>query len=229
VRTSRAVIRDAWFIAAKDVRIEARARDVVPTMTLFAVLIAVLSSIAVYVDPRTGRMVAPGVLWISIAFAGTLGITRTWTREREGGALKSLLLTGVPPGAIFLGKMIGATVFVLITELVVTPLVGLLLQAPVLQYIAPFSLLAVLGTVGFVAAGTLFGALGARGGSRELMVAVVLYPLVSPAILCGVVATREVFHGVPLSQLTDWVKLLLAFDIVFVAGGMWLMGPLLTD
>jgi heme exporter protein B len=223
------VIRDAWWIAAKDIRIEARARDIVPTMTLFGVLVAVLSSMAMYVDPRLGRTVAPGVLWISVAFAGTLGITRTWSREREAGAIRSLLMTGVSPGAIFLGKALGAFAFVTATLVVVAPLVAVLLQAPLAAYAAPFTLFTVLGTVGFVSAGTLFGALGARASARELMIAVVVYPLVSPAILCGVVATRELLHGVALAQLWDWVKLLVAFDVLFVAGGIALMGSLLTE
>jgi heme exporter protein B len=223
------MLRHALWIAAKDLRIELRAREIVPTMALFGALISVLASVALYVDEATGREVAPGVLWIAIAFAGTLGLSRTWGRERDEGALKALLLAPVSPAALFVGKALGALAFVLITELVVAPLVAVLLHAPVAEYAGAFALLVLLGTVGFVAAGTLFGAMTARTRARDLLLAVVLYPLVSPALLCGVVATREVFHGRPLGQLLDWVKLLVAFDTAFVIGGAWLLGPLLTD
>ena len=223
------MIRHALWIAGKDLRIELRAREIVPTMTLFGALVAVLSSMALFVDEETGRQVAPGVLWIAIAFSGTLGLSRTWSREREEGALKGLLLSPVAPASLFLGKAIGAFVFVLATEIVVAPLVAVMLHAPIGDHLGPFAILILLGTVGFVAAGTLFGAMTARTRARDLLLAVVLYPLVSPALLCGVVATRELFNGVPFSQLLDWVKLLVAFDVVFLVGGSWLLGSLLTD
>jgi heme exporter protein B len=223
------MLRAAWWIAAKDLRIEFRARDLVPTMTLFGALVAILSSLALYVDERTGRAVAPGVLWIAIAFSGTLGLSRTWSRERDQGALRSLLLAPIPPSALFLGKALGALAFVLATELVVAPLVAIMLHAPLLEHLAGFTILVLLGTIGFVGAGTLFGAMTARTRARDLLLAVVLYPLVSPALLCGVVATRDLFNGVPFEQLTDWLKLLGAFDLVFLVGGSWLLGPLLTD
>ncbi len=223
------MLRDALTIAAKDLRIELRAREIVPTMTLFAALVAILSSLALFVDEDTGKLVAPGVLWIAIAFSGTLGLSRTWSREREEGALKALLLSPIAPSSLFLGKALGALVFVLITELVVAPLVAIMLHAPVLDHLGGFVLLVLLGTIGFVGAGTLFGAMTARTRARDLMLAVVLYPLVSPALLSGVVATRELFNGVPLAHLVDWIKLLVAFDAIFLVGGTWLLGALLTD
>jgi heme exporter protein B len=223
------MIRHALAIAAKDLRIELRVREVVPTMTLFAALVAILSSISLYVDDETGRRVAPGVLWIAIAFSGTLGLSRTWGREREEGALRAVLLTRVSAASIFVGKGIGALVFVLITEVVVAPLVALLLHAPVFEHLGGFALLVLLGTVGFVAAGTLFGALVAKTRARDLTLAVVLYPLVSPALLCGAVATRELLGGATLAQVGDWLKMLVIFDLVFIGGGIALLDVLLSE
>jgi heme exporter protein B len=223
------MLRDALWIAGKDLRIELRAREIVPTMTLFASLVAILSSLALFVDEETGRLVAPGVLWIAIAFSGTLGLARTWGREREEGVLKALLLSPIAPASLFLGKALGALVFVLATELVVAPLVGIMLHAPLVEHLGGFTLLVLLGTIGFVGAGTLFGAMTARTRARDLMLAVVLYPLVSPALLSGVVATRDLFGGTPLGQLGDWIKLLVAFDLIFIVGGTWLLGVLLID
>lgn len=223
------MLRHALAIAGKDLRIELRVREVVPTMTLFATLVAVLSSVSLYSDEATGRKVAPGVLWIAIAFSGTLGLSRTWGREREEGALRAVLLTRVSPASIFVGKALGALVFVLLTELVVTPLVALLLNAPVFEHIVPFAGLVLLGTVGFVAAGTLFGALVAKTRARDLVLAVVLYPLVSPALLCGAVATRDLLAGTPAGQLADWYKMLVIFDLVFIGGGVALLDVLLAE
>ncbi len=223
------MLRHALAIAAKDLRIELRVREVVPTMTLFAALVAVLSSISLYVDEETGRKVAPGVLWIAIAFSGTLGLSRTWGREREEGALRAVLLSRASAVSIFVGKGLGALVFVLLTELVVAPLVAVLLHAPVLEHAAGFTALVLLGTVGFVAAGTLFGALVARTRATDLVLAVVLYPLVSPALLCGAVATRDLLGGTPVAQLADWFKMLVIFDLVFLGGGVALLEVLLSE
>lgn len=223
------LVRHALAIARKDLVIELRVREVVPTMTLFGTLIAVLSSMSLFVGPETSALVAPGVLWIAVAFAGTLGLARTWDREREEGALRAVLLSPASPAAIFLGKGIGALAFVLVTELVVAPLVALLLHAPVFDHLGAFAALLLLGTVGFVAAGTLFGALVARTRARDLLLAVVLYPLVSPALLCGVVATRDLFGGKAFGEIADWFKLLIIFDLVFIAGGVALLPTLLDE
>jgi heme exporter protein B len=223
------LLRHALAIARKDLVIELRVRELVPTMTLFASLVAVLSSMSLFVDEETGRKVAPGVLWIAIAFSGTLGLSRTWGREREEGALRAVLLSPVSPASLFLGKALGALVFVLLTESVVAPLVALLLHAPLGDHLGASPLLVLLGTVGFVAAGTLFGALVARTRARDLLLAVVLYPLVSPAILCGVVATRDLFNGADLAGVMDWVRMLAIFDLIFIGGGVALLGPLLAD
>ncbi|MBL8605426.1 MAG: heme exporter protein CcmB [Myxococcales bacterium] len=216
-------------IARKDLTIELRVREIVPTMTLFAALVAVLSSMALYVDDESARKAAPGILWIAIAFSGTLGLARTWGREREEDALRAVLLSPISSGALFFGKALGALVFVLVTECVVAPLVALLLHAPLFDHLGGFALVCLLGTVGFVAAGTLFGALTAKTRARDLLLAVVLYPLVSPALLCGVVATRDLFAGASLAEVADWLRLLAIFDLITLGGGALLLGPLLSD
>lgn len=208
--------------------IELRAREIVPTMTLFAALVAVLSSMALYVDEELGRKVAPGVLWIVLAFAGTLGLSRAWSREREQGALRGVLLSPIAPWSVFLGKALGSLAFIAVTMLVVAPLVALLLHAPLFSHVGASLLLLSLGAVGFVLAGTLFGAMTVRTRARDLLLAVVLYPLTSPALLAGAVATRDVYDG-KLSDLAQWVRLLVAYDLIVLAAGVGLMDWLLSD
>ncbi len=221
-------LRDAVDIARKDVRIELRAREIVPTMTLFAALVAILASMALYVDEEIGRKVAPGVLWIVLAFAGTLGLSRAWSRERENGALRGVLLSPIAPWSVFLGKALGSLGFVSITLVVVAPLVALLLHAPLFSHFGASALLLALGALGFVLAGTLFGAMTARTKARDLVLAVVLYPLTSPALLCGAVATRDVFDN-KLGDFGQWVRLLVAYDLIVLVAGVGLMEWLLAD
>lgn len=238
MRCSRAIVsaidslrlglRDAWDVARKDVRIELRAREIVPTMTLFAALVAILASMALYVDEDIGRKVAPGVLWIVLAFAGTLGLSRAWSRERENGALRGVLLSPIASWSVFLGKALGSLAFIGFTLVVVAPLVALLLHAPFFEHFGASVLLLSLGAVGFVFAGTLFGAMTARTKARDLVLAVVLYPLTSPALLAGAVATRDVYDG-KLGDLSQWLRLLVAYDVIVLVAGVGLMEWLLAD
>lgn len=223
------VLRAAWLIAVKDLRIELRTREITVSTGLFAVLVVVLTSISFYVDDLVARRIAPGVLWIAIAFAGVLAIGRTWQRERENDAMRGLLLAPIARPAIFAGKAIGTLAFLIAIEVLVVPLVAVLFHVGLLPVLPLLSAVLALGTLGFVLTGTLFGAMTVRTQSRDLMLSVVLFPLVTPALLAGVVATREILGGGPLEETLAWMRILAAYDIVVGACGWFLFGPLVSD
>ena len=177
----------------------------------------------------TSRRVAPGVLWISIAFSGVLAMGRSWARERDHDVMRGLLLSPLPRPAIFLGKALGICLFLLLVELVLVPIIAVLYRLDLAAVWLPVSALVVLGTIGFSAAGTLFAAMGVRTRTKELVLSVVLFPLVSPALLAGVVATREVLGGAGFEEISNWLRILGAFDLVFVVMGAVLFGPLTSE
>ncbi len=222
------VLRAAALVAWKDLRIEVRTKEIVVTTGLFALLVTVLTSLSFFVDTDTARRIAPGVLWISIAFAGILAMGRTWARERDHDVIVGLLSSPIPRAGIYLGKAAGALVFLLIIEALLLPLVAVLFQVDLLPSLGSVVALLVLGTLGFVAAGNLFAAMGVRTRARELMLSIVVFPLVTPALLAGVVATREALGGAPLSEILAWMRILAAFDLVFVASGTFLFEPLMA-
>ncbi len=222
------LVRAAFVIAAKDLRIEARTREITLVTTFFAVLVVVLSSLSFYLDRNLAVRIAPGVLWVSVAFAGLLAVLRSWGREREHDAMRGLLLSPIPRGAIFFGKAIGNLLFLTVVELVLVPLVAVFFHLE-LDHLGTLALLLALGTFGFVAAGTLFGALGVRSNARDLSLSVVIFPLITPALLGGVVATRELFAGAPWVEIAGWVQILAAFDLVFFGAGWLLFDALLSD
>ena len=106
---------------------------------------------------------------------------------------------------------------------------AILFNLALLSVLLPLSLLLLMGTIGFVSAGTLFAAMGVRTGARDMVLAVALFPIVSPALLCGVVATRELMGGAPMSEILDWLTILAAFDIAFLTVGTMLFEPLMQD
>lgn len=223
------VLRAAWLVARKDLRIEARTREIVVTAGLFAVLVVVMLSLSFFVDEATARRIAPGVLWVAIAFAGVLAIGRTWARERDNDAFRALLLAPIPRSAIFFGKAIATLALVGAIEAVLVPLVAILFHVELAPWLARLLPVLGLGTLGFVLAGTLFGAMTVRTRSRDLVLGVVLFPLVTPALLASVVATRGILGGEPLEDTIGWLRILGAFDLVVATAGSMLFGPLLGD
>lgn len=223
------VLRAALFVALKDLGIERRTREITTTTTLFAVLVVVLSSLSFYLDQVLARKVAPGVLWVSIAFSGVLAIGRSWAREREQDAVRALLLSPIPRAGIYLGKTVAVLAFLLIVEAIVVPLVALFFHIDLLEIGGPLALLLFLGTLGFAAAGTLFGAMTVKTRARDLVLSVVIFPLVAPCLLAGVVATRELLGGAPWSEMLAWGRILLAADVLFVAAGLVLFPTLASD
>jgi heme exporter protein B len=197
--------------------------------------VTVMASVAFTTGTDTTTRVAPGALWLAVAFSSVLALGRTWQREREENALAGLLVSPVPRAAIWCGKAAGVLGFVLAVEAIVVPLVALFFHIDLPAVIGPLALVMVLGTVGVAATGTLFGAMTVKTRARELLLASVLFPLLSPALLSSVAATRELFYaaasGMPVraGEISDWLVLLGVFDGVAIAGGMAMFGALLEE
>jgi heme exporter protein B len=219
----------ALLVAGKDLRIEIRTREIVTTAGFFAALVAILTSVAFYSGPDTTRRVAPGAIWLAEAFSSILALGRTWQRERDDGAMLALLVSPLPRPAIFLGKALGIFVFVSVVVAIVVPIVALLFHVDLLEVGPHLVVVLLLGTIGVAATGTLFGVMTVRTRARDLVLATVLFPLLSPALICGVAATREIFAGAPLDELTDYFLLLVVFDLVAGGLGLMLFGTLVED
>src|SRR5690606_6844990 len=184
---------------------------------------------AIVLDAVRSQKIAPGVRWVSAGFAAILAMGRTWARERESDAIRGLLLSPIPRSSIYAGKMLGTLVLVLAIDLVLLPAVAILFRLEVLATLLRAGPILFLGSIGYVALGTLFASMSVRTGARVLMLSVVLFPLASPGLLAGVVATRELFGGAPFSEILDWLRVLAAFDLVAVVCGLVLFEPLMSE
>jgi heme exporter protein B len=225
----RELLHGAWLVAYKDLRIELRTGEVTMTTALFAFLTVVMASLSFYLDRNQAAAVAPGVLWISVTFAGVLAMGRSWARERENDALRGLLLSPLPRASIYLGKTLSSFVFLTVVEALVLPVVVLFFHLDLTDIWVAVVLFLLLGTLGFVAAGNLFSAVTVQSRARDLLLSVVLFPLVSPALLSGVVATREVLAGAGPAESLGFIQLLIAFDLTFLAAGLLLFEPLTSE
>jgi heme exporter protein B len=221
-------LRETILITKKDLAIERSTGEIVTTSGFFAILLTVLSSLAFSGRGlETDSSVAPAVVWLSVTFASVLGLSRTWHREREEGALRGLIVAPVARSAIFAGKAIGVFAFITVIEFLVVPVSAVLLGFDLGRHAGVFAIVALLANVGVAATGTLFGAMTVRTRARDLVLASVLLPLLAPTLGSAVVATRDHFDGVPLGDLGDYFELMAVFDVVFTAAGLGLFGWLI--
>jgi heme exporter protein B len=209
-------LREAWLIAAKDLRLEFRSRTAFLSSLVFTALVLAIFNFARDPTVLTGTDLAPGILWITFSFAGLLGLNRAFQLERENRTLDGLLLSPASRTALYLGKAIANLVFVGLVEAIALPLFALFFNVPLLPVLAPLVGVIALATVGFVFVGTLLSAIAVNTRFAELMLPVLMLPFLVPPITAAVQLTARLFTGRPFSELTAWLKLLVGYDIVVV-------------
>jgi heme exporter protein B len=210
------LLRAALAIAAKDLAIEWRTKTAFVSSMTFAVL--VLAVLFFARDPTVvGAVdVAPGALWVTFTFAAMIGLNRAFLLERENRAMDGILLAPVPRAAVFLGKVLANLVFVGTVEAVSLPLFILFYDVPLGRGLPALVLVIAVATIGFVALGTLLSAMVVRTRFAELMLPLLLLPFLVPPIIAAVQVTATILGHRPLSEVAGWLKLLTAFDIVFL-------------
>jgi heme exporter protein CcmB len=220
----------ALLVLRKDVSVEVRSLEIVSTTLFFAVSCVLVFAFALVREGSIVADAAAGILWIAIAFSGTLALGRTFERERYAETLRALLLAPVPRAAIYVGKLLGIVLLLLVAELMLVPLVSLLFSAPLFARPLLLAGLLLTGTVGFAAVGTLFAAMLVRSRTRDVMLPILLYPITVPVIIAGVRGTAALLSDQPDEAVAVmWIALLLAFDVVFVTLALWTFEPLMTE
>lgn len=210
----RSYMDKVMAVLAKDVASELRSREVLSSMFVFSILVMVIFNFAFELKVENTEAVAPGVLWVAIAFAGMLGLNRSFISEKDRGCIEGLLLCPVDRSAIYVGKMLGNLVFMLSTEAIVLPVFAAFFNISVFS---PTLLLVVfLGTVGFAAVGTLFSAVAVHTRTREIMLPVLLLPVSIPVLVAAVKATGDAIAVIPPAMEGPWIPVLLAFDVIFL-------------
>jgi heme exporter protein B len=199
----------------KDLAAELRSRELISAMLVFALLVILIFNFALELD-RTGREnVAAGLLWLTTAFTGTLGLNRSLAQEKDRGSLDGLLLAPVDRSALYFGKALGNLLFILAIQLIMLPIFTVLFDVNMVQ---PLLLLVVLlGAIGYSAVGTLLASLAVHSRSRDVMLPILLFPVALPVLVAAVRASGGVLTAAAWSDLTPWLNLLLVYDVIFIA------------
>jgi heme exporter protein B len=223
-------VEAAWLVARKDLLIEFRSREIVYTTLFFAVSCLLVFAFSFVREGRAVEDAAAGILWVAIAFSGTLALGRAFERERQNETLRGLLMAPIPRAALYVGKLAGIVLLLIAVELVIVPMAGVMFQARMLAYPLMLAALVLTGTIGFAAVGTLFAAMLVRTRSRDVLLPVLLYPVTVPVIIAGVRGTAALLADEPsVAMARLWLSMLVTFDVFFVTLALWTFEAVMTE
>jgi heme exporter protein B len=215
VRPKGNFVKAVGAVVWKDLRAEFRSRELFSAMLVFSLLIILIFNFALELDVKTRQSVTAGVLWSTFAFAGTLGLNRSMAIEKDRGCLDGLLLAPVDRSAIYFGKVISNLAFMLIVEVIVLPVYSVLYSVNLFQ--PGLLLIILLGSIGYVAVGTLLSAMSVQTRTRDILLPILLFPVVIPVLLAAVKASSGFLTGAELADILLPINLLVAYDIIFIA------------
>ena len=223
------MLAKVWTIFRKDLLIELRTKDSINAMIFFGIVVLVVFNFALESIRDSIRLAVPGVLWTAFAFSGTLGLSRMFAAEKENSCLQGLLMIPVDRGVIYLGKMLAAAAFMLLTEVVIFVFSLIFFNLTVWGEIPYIVLVCFVGTLGFTAVGTLLSAIAVNTKMREVLLPLILFPVVLPILINAVEATAIILNTVDYRALQLPLTIMSVFTIVFVTLAYLLFEYVLED
>jgi heme exporter protein B len=222
-------LRLVSVVMVKDLRAELRTKEAVNASLSFALVVLVLFSFAFDPDEDTMRLMSGGLLWIVFAFAGTLLLNRSFARELPNDCLDALVAAPVPGAALLLGKTLANFLLVLAVELIALPLFGIFYNVRWTTQLGQLLVVMLLATWGMTITGTMFSALTVNIRLREVMLPILNFPILIPALLAAMRLTADLVVGQPMSEGADsWLKLLIGFDVMYTAVSLVLVEVVLV-
>ncbi len=206
-------------MAWKDLVVERRSKETLNALLFFSLALLFVFQFALGPDRERLASVLPGLLWLGFILSSVLGLGRAFLVERQNDCWEALLLAPGDKSAIYLGKLLGSLVLMLVVEALVLALFVLFFNVDLGPALPALALVIALGTVGISAVGTLFAAMTAQVRARELLFPVLLLPVLVPVLLGTVQATEALLLREPLAAVGHWLKLLVATDVVYLAIG----------
>ena len=214
-RSSASFLKAVGAIVWKDLVAELRSRELLSAMLVFALLVILIFNFAIELQPDLRITITPGVLWVTFAFAGTLGLNRSLAVEKDRGCLDGLLLAPVDRSAIYFGKALSNLAFMLIVAVIVLPVYSILYNINVIN--PGLLLVVILGSTGYAAVGTLLSSMAVRTRTRDVLLPVLLFPVIVPVLLAAVKASGGFLQNIPMKEIWPWLYILIAYDVIFTA------------
>jgi heme exporter protein B len=224
-----AFVRQVLVIMAKDLRAELRTKEAINASLSFALVVLLLFSFAFDPSEETTREISGGLLWIVFAFAGTLLLNRSFARELNNDCLDALISAPISGAALFLGKALANYLLVLAVELIALPLFGVFYNVRWTSQFWQLMMVIFLATWGMTVTGTIFSALTVNIRLREVMLPILNFPILIPALLGAMQLTSSLVAGNPITSANDsWLKMLIGFDVMYTAVSVALVETVLV-
>ena len=220
------------FIAVlrKDLRLELRSGE--STIALVALSLLMLVVMVFALDPAGGTRDAPtaaAALWIALIFAGMIGAARVILAERDNGCIRALVLSPLDRGALYVAKLLAAFIFMAVAEVAAVVLMVLFFNLNFDSRLLRLAPIIALGALGFSALSTLLAAISGRIRAGDLLLPLLAVPMFVPALIAGVKASGAALAGAPVGALAQWLKILVAFDVIFLATGYLLFDHVIGE
>lgn len=222
-------LRQTAAILWKDLKTEARTKERLSAMCFFSILVLLVFNFAFRPGSAEIQSAAPGIFWVTVTFAGLLGLNRSFTIEQENDALSGLLLTPSDRATIYLGKAVGNFLTMAAMETLILPLLAVFLNVPIWDNLFRLLPSLFIGTFGFAAVGTLFSAMSINTRLREAFLPMLTLPILVPVLLAAVETFRAVLEGEPLSAVSSWLKVGAVFSVIFLTASVLLFDHVVEE
>jgi heme exporter protein B len=214
--TPPGMLQATWLVARKDLAIEFRTRT-----AFFSALVFALLGLTIFYfawDPTAVAAIdlAPGVLWVIFVFSGLLGLQRSFGVEQADRAIDALLAAPVDREAVYLGKALANFIFVAAVQAITIPATALFYNVPIGGAALPLAGIAILAAIGIVSVGTMFSSMAVNTRLAELLLPMLALPFFIPIVMGAAVSTSRLLAGRPIAEVLPWLRILVAFDLVFV-------------
>jgi heme exporter protein B len=216
-------------IVRKDLLIEYRSRQTFFSTLFFGLLVLVVGNFAMSGAGIEQRSMAPGVLWISFLFSGLLFLNHIISSEKEESTLSGILISPATPGQIFLGKLFSATIFLTALETILFPVFHILFNYTFTLNSLWLYLVIVLAAIGYCSLGVLLSTMALNVKNREILLSIILFPILIPLLIMAVKSSIILLNELKMAQFYNWLKLLIAFDLIYVILSYWSYFWILED
>ena len=203
----------------KALLLEFRTKARLIAMAAFAVLTGILFNYTLDTTRLQPQDVAAGLIWMTIVFGGLLGVGRTFHLENQDGAFQGILMSPTPRDAVFIGKTLANFLLLYVIALLVLWVFTFLFALEIGGSIWALLLALALGSLAFVALGTLFAAVSSGTHMGETLLPILVFPLLLPVVIWGGVVTGRLLAGRPVSEVVGSIRLLGAFALVAMGAG----------
>jgi heme exporter protein B len=206
-------------VIRKDLRLELRGGQ--STLALLAMSMMVLVVLVFALDAARVRSAdtAAGALWVAMVFSGLVGATRALGAERENNAIRGLLLSPLDPATLYAAKLVAAFIFMAVAEIGAVVLLVLFFNLEFSAALIRLAPVLMLGALGFSALATLLSAATGHTRAGDMILPILAVPMFVPALIAGVKASSAALMGAPLASMSDWLRIMIAFDVLFITAG----------